>query len=100
MSSFAVVPVRLLLPLLAALLSFCCALSAAEPAIPNPRFTGAPFIRVWQAEEYGGTPGNRSILQHPGNGFIYVANGAGVLEFDGVRWRLIPVPHGGAQNIA
>ena len=27
-------------------------------------------------------------------GLIYVANNAGVLEFDGVRWRLIPVPSG------
>ncbi len=52
---------------------------------PNPRFTGAPFTRTWSAEDYGAAPGNRAILQHPKNGFIYVANGAGLLEFDGVR---------------
>ncbi len=61
---------------------------------PNPRFTGAPFTRTWSAEDYGAAPGNRAILQHPKNGFIYVANGAGLLEFDGVRWRLLSVPGG------
>lgn len=84
-------------------------LCAAEPTAPtpaasvpanNPRATGTPFLRVWQPEDYGGSPGNRGILQHPRHGFIYVANGSGVLEFDGARWRLLRVPGGGVQSLA
>ncbi|HUR58248.1 MAG TPA: histidine kinase [Opitutaceae bacterium] len=81
-----------------ALLAVGAALRAAEPTAPNPRLTGTPFLRVWQAEDYGAAPGNHGVLQHPGNGFMYAANGAGVLEFDGVRWRLIPVPKGDAAQ--
>jgi hypothetical protein len=65
--------------------------SAAGSAAPNPRFTGTPFLRTWAAEDYGAPPGNQCVLQHPGNGFIYVGNNAGVLEFDGSRWRLIRI---------
>ncbi len=55
----------------------------------NPRFTGTPFMRTWSADEYGAAPGNGGIVQHPRSGFIYVANAAGILEFDGIRWRLV-----------
>jgi hypothetical protein len=74
---------------------------AAEPAATatpslapaaRPRATGTPFLRTWTAEDYGASPGNRCIVQHPQNHFIYVGNNAGVLEFDGTRWRLIRVP--------
>ena len=39
--------------------------------------------------DYGGHGQNWAVSQDH-RGFIYVANGAGVLEFDGVSWRLIP----------
>jgi len=68
--------------------------AAAAADAPNPRFTGAAFTRTWLADDYGAAPGNRAILQHPKSGFIYVGNGAGVMEFDGARWRLLPVPGG------
>jgi hypothetical protein len=49
-------------------------------------------MSVWRADDYGGQPENSCAIQHPTTGFIYVANAAGVLEFDGVRWRLIGTP--------
>ena len=72
-----------------------------RPVVPavetvSPRITGNPFSQVWRAEDYGGASGNTGIVQHPVTGRIYVGNGAGVLEFDGARWRLVPLPHGGA----
>ena len=57
-----------------------------------PRQSGTPLMRVWTSEDYAGPPGNRCVIQNPRTGFIYVGNNGGVLEFDGVRWRLIKVP--------
>lgn len=83
---------------LAATVAF--AAEPVRPALPNPRFTGAPFLTTWAAEDYGGNPINYHIVQHPQNGFIYVANSSGVLEFDGAGWRLISFPDGGVVPIA
>src|ERR1043165_6851130 len=55
-----------------------------------PRFTGSPPVQVWPIEEHGGAAINWRVLVHPRTGFIYAANNNGVLEFDGVRWRVIP----------
>lgn len=51
---------------------------------------GRYFVRNFSAREYGAHVQNWSIDQHP-DGRIFVANNEGVLEFDGVRWRRIPV---------
>ncbi len=67
---------------------------AADASTLNPRVTGSPFIRTWLADEYGANPENTCVLQHPRTGLIYVGNRSGLLEFDGVRWRLIPTPTG------
>jgi hypothetical protein len=64
----------------------------ADQKIPNPRYTGSPFMRTWLAEDYGAHPENTCVLQQPRTGLVYVGNGNGVLEFDGVRWRLIATP--------
>lgn len=64
-----------------------------SPLSTNPRYTGSPIVRTWLAEDYGASPVNTRVLQHPGTGFIYVGNERGVLEFDGVRWRLIATPN-------
>ncbi len=78
-----------------AFLALAAAASAAEtveppsPLATNPRYTGSPFLRTWLADDYGASPENFCVLQHPRTGLIYVGNASGVLEFDGVRWRLI-----------
>ncbi|MBI5767297.1 MAG: histidine kinase [Verrucomicrobia bacterium] len=63
---------------------------------PTPRLTGNPFVRLWQAEDYEGGAASHTVLQHPKSGYVYAANGEGVLEFDGARWRLLPLPRRGA----
>lgn len=69
-------------------------ISAAPPSPLSPRLAGTPFLRTWQAEDYEAGPVNWDVAVHPNN-FIYVGNNAGVLEFDGARWRTLPMPHGG-----
>ncbi len=41
--------------------------------------------------DHGGGSQNWGALQDE-RGFIYVANGKGVLQYDGMHWRLIPLP--------
>ena len=50
---------------------------------------GDPFVRNFPPREYGAFTQNWSIVQD-GRGFIYAGNNSGALEYDGVRWRLIP----------
>lgn len=69
--------------------------ASGAASVPDPRTTGTPFLRVWTAEEYGASPVNWHIVQHPGTGFIYAANNYGVLEYDGAAWRLIGLSNEG-----
>ncbi len=73
-------------------------LSAQTVRNANPRLTGTPFLSVWQPDDYRAHPENTCVIQHPRTGLIYIGNGSGVLEFDGARWRLLPVPDGGVVN--
>ncbi len=54
------------------------------------RETGLPFLRNYSPREYGASPQNWGIVQDS-NGILYVANNTGVLEYDGITWRKIPV---------
>ncbi len=63
---------------------FC--LSAVLAQVPG----GRPIIRHFPPDVYGASAENWCMVQDA-RGFLYTANGDGVLEFDGVRWRLIPV---------
>jgi hypothetical protein len=62
---------------------------------------GAPpadvTVRNFSPQEYGAKKQNWSIVQD-NRGLMYFANSAGVLEFDSVEWRLIPLPGGGGAN--
>ncbi|NQZ83632.1 MAG: GAF domain-containing protein [Colwellia sp.] len=51
---------------------------------------GLPQLRTFSPKEYSAHATNWAIVQDL-RGVIYVGNGDGVLEFDGVRWRLIRV---------
>jgi hypothetical protein len=70
--------------------------AAAES--PNPRYTGNLFVREWTPEETGGKPQSFSVIQHPATGLIYAGNEAGVLEYDGTRWRRLPLPVGAPEE--
>ncbi|MBN1187658.1 MAG: SpoIIE family protein phosphatase [Bacteroidales bacterium] len=52
---------------------------------------GIPFIRNYTKEEYGASEQNWSVIQDK-RGVMYFGNtDDGVLEYDGVNWRKIPV---------
>ena len=75
----------------------CLAVTALAGALGKPaprtgaRESGNPFIRNFSPREHGGEAQNWAIVQDP-RGIIYVGNNQGVLEYDGVAWRLIQTP--------
>ena len=52
---------------------------------------GAPFITNYETEQFKALSQNWAAVQDQ-RGIMYFANNAGILEFDGQHWRLIPVP--------
>ena len=51
-----------------------------------------PLINRFSPEDYNAESQNWSISQSE-NGFIYVANNKGLLEFNGASWNLYPTPN-------
>lgn len=49
---------------------------------------GKPFVRNYLPKEYGAHVQNWAIIQDD-RGVMYFGNTDGVLEYDGVRWKLI-----------
>lgn len=49
---------------------------------------GKPFITNWSPKDYDAHLQNWTVIQDS-RGIIYVGNSSGVLEFDGVSWRLL-----------
>ena len=72
-------------------------LSLALAVLPvlggTPAESGMAFIRNVSPREYRGAPQNWALTQDP-RGVVYVANGDGILEYDGARQRLIRTPGG------
>lgn len=60
---------------------------------------GKPVITTYKYQEYGGDPISWWGIED-NNGFMYFANGEGVLQFDGVNWQLIEVPGFGTRSFA
>lgn len=56
------------------------------------REAGRPYIQNFTPKDYHENPQNWAIVQDP-QGIIYVANGHGVLVFDGANWRTIKTPN-------
>lgn len=50
---------------------------------------GTPYIENFSTSDYKHSPWNFGIIEG-NNGFIYIGNGEGVLEFDGNNWDFIP----------
>jgi len=55
------------------------------------RDASVPFIRNYKAYEYKASQQNWAIAQDK-RGILYFGNNDGLLEFDGVNWRLIRLP--------
>lgn len=53
----------------------------------------APQVRNFTREDYKASSQNWSVAQD-GNGFLYVGNSIGLLEYDGMTWTLHPSPNG------
>ncbi len=63
------------------------------PSITNAQSEsekGLPFITNYMPKEYKSATQNWSVIEAD-NGMMYFGNGSGVLEYDGVKWRLINV---------
>ena len=53
---------------------------------------GQPFIKYYSSRAYNANYQNWCVRQGK-NGLMYFGNGEGVLEYDGVTWRLIKAPN-------
>ena len=61
---------------------------------------GKPFVQNYSSKEYNAHIQNWDIVQD-GRGIIYIANGDGILEYDGIAFRLILLPQKkGARSLA
>ncbi|MBN1938110.1 MAG: GGDEF domain-containing protein [Candidatus Aminicenantes bacterium] len=66
-----------------------------SPLFADIEYRGFPLITNFPPEKYNAEIQNWAALQDD-RGLLYVANSSGVLEFDGLEWRLIRLP----ENIA
>ncbi len=58
---------------------------------------GRFYVRNFSPEDYDSHPVNWAVVQSL-DGLVYVANGDGVLEYDGVSWRLISISNRNAAR--
>ena len=61
--------------------------------------TGLPIIRNYTPKEYGAHIQNWAIIKDK-RGIMYFGNGSGLLEYDGVSWRLIEIPNMLVRSLA
>ncbi len=78
------------LTLLLSLLLPAAAGSAGVPGFFDPE-AGRPVFQNFRPTDYRGHPQVYSIV-HPTSGLVYLSTEQGVIEYDGARWRTIPVP--------
>jgi len=62
--------------------------SAPRPSPSAPHELGKPYLTNWLPKDYGAHAQNWAIAQDD-RGVMYFGNNSGVLEFDGVSWRLL-----------
>ena len=66
------------------------ALPSALSLAPNE--LGKPILTAWLPKDYGADVQNWAIVQDD-RGVMYFGNNSGILEYDGVFWRLIQFPN-------
>ncbi len=59
--------------------------------------SGIPFIQNYKPRVYKASSANYDIVQDS-RGIMYFANYRGILEYDGVNWRLFPLSNGTAAR--
>ncbi|MGH7450803.1 MAG: hypothetical protein ACRENG_05625, partial [bacterium] len=70
-------------------------ISATRAIATNQQEIGIPYLRNYAPKEYGADVQNWTIVQDQ-RGVMYFGNNSGVLEYDGVSWRLIPTANNSA----
>jgi len=78
-------------PLRLALLIALVAL--VNPALVRADELGDPLITNFEPDQYHAHTQNWVAVQDP-RGVMYFGNSSGILEYDGARWRLIPIAGG------
>src|SRR5206468_11711325 len=78
---------------LAVLLLSGTALGAAASTAPPPPARGFPVIQSFAPDLPDAETQSFGVAADP-RGPVYVANGGGVLVYDGAWWRLVPVGRG------
>lgn len=73
--------------------------SDSPDLISNNSLVGLPIIHNYLPSDYNATPQNWSIVQDH-RGIVYFANTGGLLEYDGVAWRLIGITNKIARALA
>ena len=63
---------------------------SSQPSSLTIKNKGIPFIKNYTPDDYGAQNQNWWMAQDK-RGVLYVANSEGLLEFDGVRWRILRV---------
>ncbi len=81
---------RALFLAIVAIVALLVLLPCGVPAQPVSSFdeAGRYYVENFAPEDYGEHPQNWAVIQDE-KGLIYVANAGGVLEYDGVSWRMI-----------
>jgi signal transduction histidine kinase/ligand-binding sensor domain-containing protein len=69
----------------------CCWLVTSNALAQNTTEVGYQFVDNYSPKEYGALPEVTTVLQNE-KGIMYFGNGAGLLEFDGSRWRTYQLP--------
>ncbi len=65
----------------------------------NSQEKGSPVIYNFLSKDYNGEPQNWDIVFDQ-RGVMYVANNSGILEYDGVEWRIIKFPSDFVRSLA
>ncbi|MEZ4687323.1 MAG: hypothetical protein R3B47_15020 [Bacteroidia bacterium] len=74
-----------------------CISGLTQQSLPLQAY-GYPFIQNFGPDDYPGLGQNWAVVQDS-QGLIYVANGNGVLQFDGVSWRNIEIQSSHVRGI-
>lgn len=78
----------------------CLTVTAITAAASSKSELGLPYIRNYTPKDYGADVQNWAIIQDD-RGVMYFGNNLGVLEYDGVSWRRIPLTNGSvARSLA
>ena len=76
--------------ILLSIVLFASFISAQKTQSPNE--DGFPLITNYLPKEYSANVQNWAVIQD-NRGVLYFGNVSGVLEYDGVNWRLIHIPN-------